>query len=68
MLEQGNRPVAKTNGSEPPAKTALEKLKQVGDLLCAHRFGAISFLELLDKLENVLNIQSKRPRTTIDTE
>ena len=43
-----------TNGQQPE----LTKFERLYDILLAYHFGAISFLELLEQFEELLNIAS----------
>jgi hypothetical protein len=45
--------------TEPPAVSDAD-YEQMYSLLYAYRFGTISFLELLDKLETILRINSSQ--------
>ena len=45
--------------TEPPTVSDAD-YEQMNNLLYAYRFGAISFLELLDKLEAILRINSSQ--------
>ena len=45
--------------TEPPAVSDAD-YEQMYSLLYAYRFGAINFLELLDKLEAILQINSSQ--------
>jgi hypothetical protein len=57
MQEHGEHPRTGDIVTEPPALSDAD-YEQMYSLLYAYRFGAISFLELLDKFEAILHINS----------
>ncbi len=57
MQDHGVHPRTDDIVTEPPAVSDAD-YEQMYHLLYAYRFGAISFLELLDNLEAILHINS----------
>jgi hypothetical protein len=53
--------------AEPPTVSDAD-YEQMYSLLYAYRFGAISFLELLDKLESILHIDSSQVSRQTDAD
>ena len=59
MQDHGVHPRTDDIVTEPPAVSDAD-YEQMYSLLYAYRFGAINFLELLDKLEAILHINSSQ--------
>ena len=67
MQDHGEHPRIDDIVTEPAAVSDAD-YEQMYSLLYAYRFGAINFLELLDKLEAILHITSSQtgPQTDPD--
>jgi len=59
MQDHGVHPRTDDIVTEPPTVSDAD-YEQMYSLLYAYRFGAINFLELLDKLEAILHINSSQ--------
>jgi hypothetical protein len=67
MQDHGAHPRTDDIVTEPPAVSDAD-YEQMYSLLYAYRFGVINFLELLDRLEAILQINSSQtgPQTDPD--